>query len=47
MTNTTILCGDARQKLREIPEKSVQMCVTSPPYYALRCYGGGAIRDRY
>lgn len=43
MTNTTILCGDARQKLRELPEKSVQMCVTSPPYYALRCYGGGQL----
>lgn len=40
-TTTTILCGDAREKLKEIPEKSVQMCVTSPPYYALRNYGGG------
>lgn len=40
-TTTTILCGDAREKLKEIPEKSVQMCVTSPPYFALRCYGGG------
>lgn len=40
-TTTTILCGDAREKLKELPDKSVQMCVTSPPYFALRCYGGG------
>jgi DNA modification methylase len=36
-----ILCGDAREKLRELPERSVQTCVTSPPYFALRSYGGG------
>lgn len=41
MVQTTILCGDAREKLKELPDKSVQMCVTSPPYYALRNYGGG------
>lgn len=40
-TTTTILCGDAREKLKELPENSAQMCVTSPPYFALRCYGGG------
>lgn len=42
-TTTTILCGDAREKLKELPDKSVQMCVTSPPYFALRCYGGGQL----
>jgi DNA modification methylase len=36
-----LLCGDAREKLRELPERSVQTCVTSPPYFALRSYGGG------
>ena len=46
-TTTTILCGDAREKLKELPDKSVQMCVTSPPYFALSCNGGGATRDRY
>ena len=42
-TATTILCGDAREKLKELPDKSVQMCVTSPPYFALRSYGGGQL----
>ena len=43
MTTTTILCGDCREKLKELPEASVQMCVTSPPYYSIRCYGGGQL----
>ena len=34
-----IICGDALQKLRELPEKSINMCMTSPPYWALRDYG--------
>jgi DNA modification methylase len=34
-----ILVGDALEKLRELPDRSVQMCVTSPPYYGLRDYG--------
>ena len=34
----TILCGDALEKLRELPEKSVHCCVTSPPYWGLRDY---------
>lgn len=35
----TILCGDALEKLRELPDESVQCCVTSPPYDDLRTYG--------
>ena len=34
-----ILQGDALTKLRELPEKSINMCMTSPPYWALRDYG--------
>jgi DNA modification methylase len=34
-----ILCGDAAEKLSELPERCVQMCVTSPPYFGLRQYG--------
>lgn len=34
-----ILCGDALQKLKELPDKSIQCCVTSPPYWGLRNYG--------
>ena len=34
-----ILCGDSLQILKKLPDQSVNMCVTSPPYYALRDYG--------
>ena len=30
--------GDVLAKLKEIPDESVQCCVTSPPYYNLRSY---------
>ena len=39
MIRDVILCGDALEKLRELPADSVNCCVTSPPYYALRDYG--------
>lgn len=35
----TIKVGDCRQLLREMPDESVQCCVTSPPYFGLRDYG--------
>ncbi len=35
----TILNGDCRHVLRELPDASVQCCVTSPPYFGLRDYG--------
>lgn len=31
-------CGDAREVLKQIPDKSFQLCVTSPPYWGLRSY---------
>jgi len=34
----TILHGDCRDVLATLPERSVQACVTSPPYYGLRSY---------
>lgn len=34
-----IHCGDAVQTLAQMPESSVHMCMTSPPYYGLRDYG--------
>ena len=34
-----IIIGDALEKLRELPERSVQCVVTSPPYFGLRDYG--------
>ena len=34
-----ILCGDALEILRTLPDESVHCCVTSPPYWGLRDYG--------
>jgi DNA modification methylase len=34
-----ILIGDCREKLRGLPDASVNCCVTSPPYFGLRDYG--------
>jgi DNA modification methylase len=39
MTPNTIIQGDALEVLRTLPDNSVDCCVTSPPYYALRDYG--------
>jgi DNA modification methylase len=37
--SVSILIGDCREKLRELPDTSVHCCVTSPPYFGLRDYG--------
>jgi len=37
----TILIGDCRKVLRELPTESVHCVVTSPPYWGLRDYGIG------
>lgn len=36
-----ILQGDCIEVLKTLPDESVDCCVTSPPYYALRDYGTG------
>ena len=36
----TILYGDCRETLNNLTNLSIQTCVTSPPYYGLRDYGG-------
>lgn len=36
-----ILAGDVFEKLAELPDDSVHMVCTSPPYYGLRDYGTG------
>ena len=33
-----ILVGDVTERLRELPDGSVHLCVTSPPYWGLRRY---------
>jgi site-specific DNA-methyltransferase (adenine-specific) len=37
----TIICGDAESVLSEMPRESVNVIVTSPPYYQQRDYGAG------
>lgn len=37
--SVSILIGDVRDRLRELPDNSVHCVVTSPPYYGLRNYG--------
>ena len=36
----SIVYGDVRQTLPDLWMHKAQMCVTSPPYYGLRDYGG-------
>jgi site-specific DNA-methyltransferase (cytosine-N4-specific) len=35
-----IVCGDAKEVLKRMPNESVDCVVTSPPYWGLRDYGG-------
>lgn len=39
LPNCAVYCGDALETLRRFPDKVVQCCVTSPPYWGLRDYG--------
>ena len=39
MSEFRIIEGDCLERLREMPDESVQCCVTSPPYWCLRDYG--------
>ena len=39
MSTWTLLTGDVRETLAQIPDGSVQCVVTSPPYFGLRDYG--------
>lgn len=39
---STVYKGNALEVLQELPDESVQMCMTSPPYWGLRNYAEGA-----
>jgi DNA modification methylase len=39
MATARVLVGDVRTRLAELPDGSVQTCITSPPYWGLRDYG--------
>lgn len=34
-----VICGDAATTLKSFPTESINMCMTSPPYWGLRDYG--------
>ena len=36
-----LLVGDCLTKIKEIPDSSVDCCISSPPYWGLRDYGTG------
>lgn len=39
LPRNTILQGDVRARMRELPEHSIDCIITSPPYFGLRDYG--------
>ena len=41
METNKIYLGDNLETLKTLPDKSVDCCITSPPYYGLRDYGTG------
>ncbi len=43
MNLNTIIAVDCRKGLKSLPEKSIDVVVTSPPYYGLRNYGIEAV----
>jgi site-specific DNA-methyltransferase (adenine-specific) len=38
-----IICGDANEVLKDVPCNSIDLVITSPPYYKQRDYGGEGI----
>jgi len=41
-----ILCGDCLTLFSQIPDESVHLVMTSPPYFQQRDYGGGMGNER-
>ena len=41
MTKHKVIIGDSR-KMTELADKSVQLVITSPPYWQLKDYGSGS-----
>jgi len=34
----TVICGDFRKEAKGISDESIDLCITSPPYWGLRDY---------
>lgn len=43
----TVQCGNSVRLLRRIPDKSINLVVTSPPYFNQRMGAGNAVGDEY
>lgn len=41
MDRVTVLIGDCIESMRKMQDKTINCCVTSPPYFGLRDYGMG------
>ena len=41
-----ILCGDNLELIQKLPDCSIQLVITSPPYFQQRDYGGGIGNER-
>jgi len=38
-----VICGDALEIMKQIPDGTIDMAITSPPYYGLRDYGKDSV----
>lgn len=45
ITRPLFLCGDSHAVLKTLPSESIDCCMTSPPYWGQRQYGGGGIGE--
>ena len=41
-----ILCGDNLELIQQLPDGSIQLVITSPPYFQQRDYGSGMGNER-
>lgn len=41
-----IMCGDCLTLLKQLPDESIHLVITSPPYFQQRDYGGGIGNER-
>jgi site-specific DNA-methyltransferase (adenine-specific) len=41
LSNNNILCGNCSEILQDLPSNSVDLVLTSPPYFQQREYGNG------
>ena len=42
MQTNTIICGESLEVLQTLPSESINCCISSPPFWALRDYGTGS-----